>query len=167
MTERERPPLDWITTVPSSSAGYLYVVYTNLLFYYSKKGKNYFIRLTIIRKNSVLFWPQRNNHQWDHIYLLWYFFHYIITCNISVKIFFSVFYFFKLDLDTVYLFWNFRPVTYQTSLFDDGYGYFFSLFFSWGRDSRGEGDEVIVVFTFIAIKFLVYIRNYHFTYCVF
>lgn len=59
------------------------------------------------------------------------------------------------------MFWNFRPVTYQTSLFDDGYGYFFSLFFSWGRDSRGEGDEVIVVFTFIAIKFLVYIRNYH------
>lgn len=40
------------------------------------------------------------------------------------------------------------------------------ILFSWGRDSKGEGDEVIVVFTFIAIEFLFYFRNYHFTYCL-
>lgn len=44
---------------------------------------------------------------------------------------------------------------------------FFHYFFRGGGIVEGEGDEVIVVFTFIAIKFLVYIRNYHFTYCVF
>lgn len=43
---------------------------------------------------------------------------------------------------------------------------FFSFYFRGGRDSKGEGDEVIVVFTFIAIEFLFYFRNYHFTYCL-